>query len=377
MDLIRRIFIRIPIKLLLRARCVSKSWCQVIDDPVFAQMQYECCQLEQNTLILRASKDSRTVQTTSLYAATGCNSEEGRMILPSAVPMVKFQTQYHQSIYDYGSCNGLLYFVADCAGQFTKFVVSNPLKSQFTILPPPPILMLYGSDSEHTATGLGFDSLTKTFKMVYTNKKLGSPHLRVTLVHTLGTTSWREVPSVLAYYCKPIDYNNSVFVHGFLHWMTDPSKMKNCEGQILAFDVSKETFKVFTPPEISFKEHRRYYRILDIKGNLGLLDLSHRVEFDIWIMDHEKLSWSKEYIIDMTVVGNIYVNSTNFIGLWKRDEILFCVCNRDLSRPKHWSYCMRTGIVKECEDQGADTTVYSLYSVKGSLISFPPSREVS
>lgn len=169
-DLIHKIFIRIPIKSLLQARCVSKSWCKIIDDPFFTHMQYDCGKAEEKTLLVRTS-DYAWPMTSSLYAAVcACENEEDRMIRAATVPMVKVQAS---SIC--GSCNGLLYF----ADNYTvRILVSNPLRSQFTILPPPPIKMSYCRISCWAAIGLGFDSSTKTFKMVLPVKKQNLVTLR-------------------------------------------------------------------------------------------------------------------------------------------------------------------------------------------------------
>ncbi|KAK1374265.1 F-box domain-containing protein [Heracleum sosnowskyi] len=334
-DLIHEIFIRIPIKSLLKARCVSKSWRKIIDDPFFANMQYDCGEVEEKTLLVRTLGPENT---SSLYATvTAYDNEETMLIHAATVPMVKLPLQDRKI---YGSCNGLLYFAEHNGG---RIVVSNPLRSQFTILPSMPTRMYYCWDSHWTAIGLGFDSSTKTFKMVCTNKKPKSSHF--TLVHTLGTMFWREVPSVGAYFCsKNLDYK-SVYVHGFLHWMMDPFEIDNGGGRILAFDVSKETFNVVPHPELSFEKHSpRHFRILDIKGNLGMLDLSFHTKFDLWVMDYEKKSWGKEYTIDITIVGEIYVDVTEVIGLWKQDEIMFKFQNRALNPNfvHYWSYGMRT-----------------------------------
>ncbi|KAL8112035.1 hypothetical protein AgCh_019658 [Apium graveolens] len=225
-------------------------------------------------LLKEISDFSSPVKTISLYAAAaGYDNEESMMIHATTVPMVKFQNFGDNG--GYGYCMGLLYFAEHYTG---RIVVSNPVRSQFTILPPVPVQMDYCWFSYWTAIGLGFDSSTKTFKMV-------------------------------------LDCN-SVFVHGFLHWMIDPSdsEIKNERARILAFDVSKETFKVVPHPELRFNEHSdTYFRILDIEGNLGMLDLSPRTKFDIWVMDYEKKSWNKEFTIDITIVGDIYVDSTRVV----------------------------------------------------------------
>ncbi|KAL8147030.1 hypothetical protein AgCh_004662 [Apium graveolens] len=146
---------------------------------------------------------------TTFYAA--CHNEEEHMIMhASNIPMGKFQVSGA-----FGSCNGLI-----CLAEGYK-------------------------NSDSIATGLGFDSLTNTFKMARTYKRPSSSYSTL-----------------------------SVFVHGFLHWRIKALEMKNCQGQILAFGVSKETFKVIPSPEIVVHQYSdRLFRMLDIKGNLGMLDL--------------------------------------------------------------------------------------------------------
>ncbi|KAK1397819.1 F-box domain-containing protein [Heracleum sosnowskyi] len=363
-DLMLKIFIRIPVKSLLKLRRVSKYWCNIIDDPFFARM-HDYGQIEQHTLLVGIFKYNRLPlpSTTTFYAA--CDDEEARVIHEVKIPMAKFQVKQA-----YGSCNGLMYFAED---QVDEIVVSNPLTSQFRILPPLNIEMDGYLNSESTATGLGFDSLTKTFKMVRSYKSPLCSYF--TRVHTLGTASWREVSSVPDDYCY-CDKYESVFVHGFLHWRTRPNLVTtNYEEWISAFDVSKETFKVIPSPEIDFEKlsgwtSEKLFGISDIKGNLAMLDLSCSGKIDIWVMEYEKQLWAKEYTIDITILGNIFSQySTHVIGLWKQDEILFH------SSRNYWSYSMKNGGLKECAVQISDHA--TIYSLRGSLISIPGAMEIS
>lgn len=197
-----------------------------------------------------------------------CNIEEAGVIHATKIPMAKFQLAGF-----YGSCNGLMYRTDKYR---VNIMVSNPLRSRFKILPPLHIEMYGHLNSDYTTIGLGFDGLTKTFKIVRSYKRPSSSYC--TLVHTLGTTSWREVSSVTADYYHD---NKSVFVHGFLHWRTNiPFVIKDCVGRTLVFDVSKETFKVIPFPQIDF-EKDRLLRIFDIKGNLAMLDLLRGSKIDI------------------------------------------------------------------------------------------------
>lgn len=350
-DLICKILIRIPLKSLLKLRCVSKLWCNIIDDPLFAHMQYDSSEVEPRRTLLLGITDDYTEWRVNLTLYAACDNEETRVIHAAKIPIATFE--FGRS---YDCCNGLMYFVTD-----KKIVVLNPLRStHFRVLPPLPISDAWDLDS--TAIGLGFDSLTKTFKMVCINYRPSSS--TCTLVHTLGTTSWREVSGLPAY-CDRYD-NTSVFVQGFLHWMTRPSVIQYREGRILAFDVSKETFKVIPHPEIDFEGQFAWQiRILDIKGNLAMLDQPCGGKIDIWVLDYEKQLWSKKYTIDInTICGQSY-NLCYYLGLWK-DELLFNSYFPHHPFKKYWTYSLKTGDSKVCDIQGSHAIIYSL---RGSLIS--------
>ncbi|WOG99870.1 hypothetical protein DCAR_0519226 [Daucus carota subsp. sativus] len=361
-DLMINIFIRLPVKTLLKFRRVSKYWCNIIDDPLFTHMHHDFGEVQQKTLLLGALDWPATT------ALRDSDTEEAMVIDAAKVPMAMFEPGCA-----FGSCNGLMYFTRNFSD---NIVVSNPLRSQFTILPPLPTETCYCKDSD-SAIGLGFDSATKTFKMVTSYKTRLSAYC--TLVHTLGTTSWREVSGVPAAYCCDSD-EKSVFVHGFLHWMTKPLRIQDCEGRILAFDVSKETFKVIPSPEINYEKHseiERLLRILDINGNLAMLDLSVWNTIDIRVMDYETQLWCKEYTIDITIVGSIYNVSTQVVGHCNHNEILFSFVNKNYSGSivSYWSYSMKTGDLNKWGDVwGSHPRVYSL---KGTLISIPGAVEVS
>ncbi|KAK1372838.1 F-box domain-containing protein [Heracleum sosnowskyi] len=307
-------------------------------------MQYRCGEAEQETplIIPEFTVSQRAV---SFYAA--CDNEEGRMIQAAKIPMAKFEVKGSVC----GSCNGLMYF-AEFGG--VRIVVSNPLRSQFKILPSMSIGN-YCPESDK-AYGLGFDTSTKTFKMVCTIYEASTS--RCTLVHTLGTTSWREVSKVPSPY---ILYGEPVFVHGFLHWLAEPSSTsENCQGRIMAFDVSKETFKLIPHPEICLDKDRGQFRVLDIKGNLAMFDLSCNTKIDIWVvMDYDNKLWSRDYTvrIDTPLPDHMQV-----IGMWKQDEILLT------NNQGYFSYSLKTDDLKYKHTSGFSSSE-KVYTHRGSLIS--------
>lgn len=353
-DVICNIFLRVPIKTLLKLRCVSKTWCKIIDDPCFAYMQYRCGGAQQDTLLISPEFGEFTRKTISLFE--GCDSEEDRMIQAAKIPMAKFEAK--GSVF--GSCNGLMYF-AEFRG--VRIVVSNPLRNQFRTLPAMSIEN-YWSESER-AYGLGFDSSTNKFKMVCTI--YGASGCCYTLVHVLGTWSWRRISSVPAPY---VTYGKPVFAHGFLHWMAEPfSISENCEGRIMAFDVSNETFKLISHPQICLDKDRRLFTVLDIQGNLAILDLSCNTSIDIWILDYENKLWSRDYTISIDTLLPDH-RLTEVIGMWKQDELLLTTTQG------YFSYGLKTDRLKYKHTSGFSSSA-QVYGHRRSLISISDETEVA
>ncbi|KAL8145441.1 hypothetical protein AgCh_003561 [Apium graveolens] len=166
--------------------------------------------------------------TTSLYEAEECIDQESRMIfVATTVPMINLQLSF---IDVDGYCIGLLYFVDKWTAG--RILAANPLRSQFTTLPPTPISSIW--------IGIG---------------------------------------------------------------------------------LARRHLKVIPHPEITF----RCSAILEIKGNLGMLDTSGDIKYDLWVVDYNEKSWS------------------------------------------YWSYSMKTGNL-ECKEQSSNAHVSGL---KGSLIPIP------
>lgn len=53
-----------------------------------------------------------------------------------------------------------------------------------------------------------------------------------------------------------------------------------------------------------------------------MFDFSCERKIDLWVKDYEKKkSLGKEYTIDITILGEIYVDVSLVLGLWKEGEI--------------------------------------------------------
>ncbi|CAK9184369.1 unnamed protein product [Ilex paraguariensis] len=308
LDIVFDFFSRIPIEMLFRFRCVSKLWCNMIDHPSLAIMHITRATEGPTPLLLSDPMPGKS--TMSIYLAR----EKGRTLETRVNPLVEFDLN---SFHTEGSCNGLLYF-AEFAGEGIV-TLSNPLRREFQRLPP--IKILSPNLRRFKTYGLGFDISTNTFKMIcvflVTLNSEASGYSLGTLVHTLKTSSWKEISEVPPY---PIR-GKPVFAYGALHWIVDPLFVSH--NLIVSFDVGKEKFNSISLANFDSKDSN-LFRLVDLNGDLGMTDLSSNEKIEIWVMkDYAKKEWVRKYIIYIGAPDGKPDNGhIEVVGLWKHGEIL-------------------------------------------------------
>ncbi|CAK9160067.1 unnamed protein product [Ilex paraguariensis] len=360
LDIVFDILSRVPVKSLLRFRCVSEPWCNIIDQPHFASLQITRSSEEPTSLIV--SEPTLRKSTLGLHPV----KEKEGTFETSENPLVEFDlSMYHAT----GSCNGLFYF----AEYYSEglIIVSNPLKREVQRLPPAPAKNIDTRLNFFKTYGMGFDNSTKTFKLVcvfFQERTFGPPRYRLgTLVHTLGTGSWREISQVPPY---PI-CSKPVFAHGALHWIVHPYVRYHdtTEGMIVSFDLRKEKFSLPSHPNFHSKDCE-FFQLVDLNGNLGMADLSCKSKIEIWVMkDFERKQWVREYRIEICAAEGRFDNRhIEVIGLWKHGDILM----RSLLRPSqgYFIYNQKTGLrsTNSSNDLRHRSTISSH---RGSLIPLP------
>ncbi|XP_065617329.1 putative F-box protein At5g62060 [Quercus suber] len=293
---------RLPVKSLLRFKCVSQLWCNMIDDPSLAYMHL-----------------TRSV-------------EEPKML-----------------ILDHQTKNPDTSRFTEVAGGFLKADMKLVTKQEVIALPPH--RASYTSMSKY---GLGFDSSTNTYKVVRVFSRGGSFNMGAD-VYTLGTSSWRPISK--GPLCRLA--GRPIFACGALHWFVhhyvDRDALKG--KYIVSFDVGKEEFGWISPPKFYSSSH-----LLDLGGNLAMVDRSFDSHIEIWVMkEYKKKEWVKEYKIDIYPPLGISDSSlVEVIGLWEFGEILL------RNRESFISYNLKTGVKRYIEILGHDVEV--LYHM-GSLLS--------
>ncbi|GJV16284.1 F-box domain containing protein [Tanacetum coccineum] len=321
------IFSKVPAKCLARSRCVSKVWCEYIDDR-YLMTVYDERVIEEPIPILYHSHLSRGGITRSLCFHVLESKETGTayhtyVLQPKEGPFLEFFSKKSLSksskveIEFGGSCNGLMCLSQDEDDIVTSLVVVHPLKKECYELPPLP--MRFDSSMFRESCGLGFDASTNTLKMVCVFLKdylpTGDPDMVrkniCTMVHVFGTNSWLEIPQVPPYRIT----DGAVFANGCLHWLVSHIDIKTEDGgrPVIWFDVKKEEFGLIDPPKRMCDLWRNYSclrdHLVDLNGDVGYVCCKTR---DVWVLKQKQ--WVPHCHFKCYPNGGIEV-----LGCWNKD----------------------------------------------------------
>ncbi|KAL6139829.1 hypothetical protein ACLB2K_058130 [Fragaria x ananassa] len=249
-EIVSEILARLPVKSLLRFRCVCKSWCALIADSHFVKKHFGYAEsgIYNNSRLLFLQNPPLSIE-----------FEAGKKLYArSAIRELQFPVKFpvgYKIIRVLGSYNGLVCFEFE-SGTF----LCNPCTGDSKLLPNPPIeshrLDLYG---------FGYDSITDDYKVI-TGRSL---------VHVFGlkSGSWRTIRDLD---CAGVQGKGCLF-NGALHWLVRGSR-------IVFFSMAEEKFEEMVPlldhdpvfhGVLVYKEHLCVYEIKD--GAPGFVS--------VWLME--------------------------------------------------------------------------------------------
>ncbi|XP_059430230.1 putative F-box protein At1g47790 [Corylus avellana] len=245
LDVLFDIFSRLPIKTLLRFRCVSPLWCTIIDDPDLA-----------STHRLRRVEEPKILLLEATHKPLDLVFREDRSGL---LRFVSGKAAYSLE----GCCNGLLCFTRPFwYYNHSPLFLVNPQRQQVVELQRPPCKGAPWPPVHDTVCscsyGLGFDCSTNTYKIVgvfFNGKNAGDDDDDLCAqVYTLGRgrSSWRAVkgPSKTTIRNRKCIHGRPVYACGALHWlvMHIHNNGVHLQYKIVYFDVGKEEFGLIYPP---------------------------------------------------------------------------------------------------------------------------------
>uniref|UniRef100_A0A7N2MYJ5 F-box domain-containing protein n=1 Tax=Quercus lobata TaxID=97700 RepID=A0A7N2MYJ5_QUELO len=358
-DIVLNILANLPVKSILRFRCVSKTWDSSITTPSFISTHLNLN--NNNNLAYLISFASTTIDSRIIPSFIGGYDPTFNRISKYPIPSC-FHSSYDSYSFTADSCNGLV-----C---FTQYGYHHPNITGAIYLWNPSIRKqkrLPGfslTRSLRFSTGFAYQSNTNDYKVVKISQmRVGVDYDAIendAEVYTLSSNSWRRVEISLpkTILGLPPDDRAATFVSGALHWLgNDREAAPNY--MILSFDVNNDKFGEIALPHVQQQQQllpqgvmARLNRLMAFKGKLAFITLGY-LTFDhanedeyndfmrshtphscfIWVMGeygvHE--SWSKLFFVQFENVVSV-----RFFGCTSRGELLVIKKPSAESNPERW-----------------------------------------
>lgn len=290
---ITNIFSRLPVKSLLRLRCVSKPICALIDSPHFINSHlHQSLTSNSNRTIITASVDCTHIYSIDFDL---CNTS----------PTFVNHPFLHCGAHFLASCNGLFLLLTaksldTCVSETVvqpdppnlDLVLVNPATRNYKLLLVSPIeypTCYSKTKCEFVIYAFGYDSLHDDYKVV---RIVQFPCMvkNEVKIFSLKMNSWRRVKDFPYRLCGT---SHGVFLHGALHWFV--TKRSGSKFAIIAtFDLGTEKYGSLPQPHYSDMSSC----MLSLGVLEGKLCVNHNYDMryiDLWVMEKygEKKSWSK------------------------------------------------------------------------------------
>ncbi|XP_074366108.1 F-box/kelch-repeat protein At3g23880-like [Apium graveolens] len=295
-DIIKgEILIRLPVKSLVRFRCVCKSWRYLLScDPCFAKshLAHSCLDCNNATLIVKY-RSNRAYE----YKLNLLNSQYLKVS---------------------GSVNGLVCVYHNLPNSIPFIGIWNPATSQykdfFTQFKASHIPLDSG-----VSVGFGFDSFTDDYKVIFITMSYDSPSPLVADVYSCNAESWGNNSIESSFLLHGILFPWPTIVHGRPYWYNYGVESPE-HYFVIYFDLHHEVFKLL--PGIKYVMATTQNRVMvNLRDSLAMLfdytpDYTPR-SVDVYIFNERSGSWSKNY-------------SVTSIKVPKNMPLLNCFSNGDL-----------------------------------------------
>nr|BAJ24882.1 S5-locus linked F-box protein [Petunia x hybrida]BAQ18968.1 S10-locus linked F-box protein type-18 [Petunia x hybrida]BAQ19018.1 S22-locus linked F-box protein type-18 [Petunia x hybrida]BAQ19053.1 Sm-locus linked F-box protein type-18 [Petunia x hybrida]BAQ19082.1 S22m-locus linked F-box protein type-18 [Petunia x hybrida] len=375
-DLTIYILLILPVKALMRLKCVSKTCYTLIQSSAFVDLHLnrKTTSKDECILLKRSLEEGINRYKTSLSFLCGDDHDYLSPIIHD-VDVTHLTTNCnfcHDQLV--GPCHGLIALMHS-----PTTVLFNPSTRKYKLLPPSPLRHLKGFYRSMEGEGFGFDSIINNYKVVKISTIYKVDHFdyleeigRKVEVYDLSTDSWRELDHVAQELTTLCCVEcTQMFYKGACHWIAT----QDLDAfRILCFDMSSEVFRSLKIPENCHLFEGPWCRLALIQESLTLIyyrypDQSTAQGKDssvVWIMKdysvHE--SWVKNYTIT-----SVPIHSP--LAVWKGYLLVFegksgCLMSYDLICNK----------IKELNFHGFPESLRALV-YKDSLISIPIGSEHS
>ncbi|KAI3888952.1 hypothetical protein MKW92_038663 [Papaver armeniacum] len=283
------ILTRLPVKSLMRFKCVSKTWLSLIEqDPYFADLHFERSKARPALLLVIPLRNKNLDKISDeLILTANLSRDRSKAEIQNIL-----KTQLFSCNKIRGPVNGLVCFVDRANSDVRVYNISTREVTERIRS----TLLMQDPRSFHTTVNFGFDPVTRKHKVlcVYRSnpqpvqKHLDDQYKACCEVLTAGEDVWRRIDEV-----PPCDIGfPSVYVNGSIYYCTSKfmsGNWVNNDAVLVAFDVGSEIFRSITIPNLilnnrssnSNKYHCAY--LLEVDGHIAIAYMMSAYIVKLWV----------------------------------------------------------------------------------------------
>ncbi|XP_009587396.2 F-box/kelch-repeat protein At3g23880-like [Nicotiana tomentosiformis] len=296
--IVNKILVHLSVEALARFRCVCKSWCSLIDDPIFMNAHRMNMEIVSRKLrLFQVVYQLYPNEGLRSWCYAGSPSEE---LIHPGFPITNTKPCTYDLV---GYCNGLICYLTNFLHGKKEINLWNPSMRKCRTLPD----STFSPDRQRHSPnfGFGFDGTTdhKLVKITYIDDRLKNEKKQWSEVevYSLKQDSWKKIgdrfPSQY-YYAR----GDTVFFNGCIHWLTQREfgKIRPRRLPILSFNVAKEVFQEFWLPN---PHEREANCISPLHGSLSVCaksssSVDNCLDIEVWLMKEYAVeeTWTKLYV---------------------------------------------------------------------------------
>ncbi|KAI3891905.1 hypothetical protein MKX03_026313 [Papaver bracteatum] len=274
----------LPVKSLMKFKCVSKSWESLTYDPSFIKLHQSKSHPQ---LFIMMYKDNCIQVYTPKYDFQGGEALYKVTIPWSQVVILK-------------PINGLFSFIDILNGLSCVYNLGTRQVTPWVSIPDPSKTMVYIVNAI-LIYGFSFDPSTGKHKIlcIWNVTRYGGKVEHVVQVFTVEENEWRTLDVVLP--IRP--FGEAVYANGSIYRRNRGDKLLKPPDveAILAFDVGTENFRVIQIPDVIISSQRdpkvrqRAEYLLEVDGHIAIIDRLDKNVVKLWRSEDE-VTWSGQII---------------------------------------------------------------------------------
>ncbi|XP_060180350.1 F-box/kelch-repeat protein At3g23880-like [Lycium barbarum] len=283
-EIIIEILLRLPVKSILKFRCVSKYWLSLLSSSHFVKAQIKFsikdCKNVNFRLVVVASASGLVGKMCSIYSIV-CEKSSFVNVAKIDYPL---KPPFGSAKF-LGSCNGLICLTA----MSFKLMLWNPCTGNYKEFQDS---FVKSAVSRYIRYGFGYDAINDDYKVVkiFSFPKDEGKYENMVKIYSLRSNSWKMSESFSGGY---INAQSGVILNEALHWEVSHCRGSGAHSEIMTFDLATETYGVMELP--SCGDGNVSWTLNVLGGRLVACCNFYLDKTDMWVMKEygvEK-SWTK------------------------------------------------------------------------------------